>query len=222
MALLDGCKITYFSIPGRGEATRLALTIGSVKFTDERISFPQWKELKPNTSWGGMPILTLSDGSTVISQQRAILRLVGKETNLYPTDLIAAAKVDELMDALEDLGAKTFPIGAGLPQAEKEAARKEACEAGGVIHGMLEKIERFISENGSNGHTVGESFTVADLFMYTCGSALISGLFDGVPADVLDALPHIQACRKIVRSHPAVTKYYDELDGEIAEAYGPL
>jgi glutathione S-transferase len=222
MTLLDGCKITYFPFPGRAEATRLALTIGSVKFTDDRITFPQWKEIKETTTWGCLPVLTLSDGSTCISQQRAILRFVGKETNLYPTDSIAAAKVDELMDALEDLSGKTFPIGAGLPQAEKEAARKEACETGGATYGILEKLEKFISENGTNGHAVGENLTVADLFLYATSSHLVSGIFDGVPADTLDAFPIIQACRKVVRSHPVVTKFYDELDVKIAESYGPL
>jgi hypothetical protein len=47
-----------------------------------------------------------SNGSIVISQQRAMLRLVGKETNLYPTVFIAAAKVDVLMDAVDDIAAK--------------------------------------------------------------------------------------------------------------------
>eukprot|EP00978_Attheya_sp_CCMP212_P048962 scaffold598397_cov79-Attheya_sp.AAC.1 len=99
-----------------------------------------------------MPFLSLADGSTEIHQQRTILRFVGKETHLYPTDSIKAAKVDELMDALEDIGGKTNAAGQGLAQEEKEAARKAACEKGGVTYGILENVDKFIAANGTGGH----------------------------------------------------------------------
>jgi glutathione S-transferase len=221
MIVLQGCKLTYFDVPARGEATRLALTIGNVKFTDERITFPQWKELKPTTPWGSLPVLTLSDGMK-IGQQHAILRFVGKETDLYPTDSVAAAKVDSLIGAVEEINAKTTAVGRGLAQEEKEAARKEACQEGGAVYGVLDKIDKFIAANGMGGHAVGGSMTVADLFVYATCNTLVSGHFDGVPLDSLDGFANIMACRKVVRSHPAVTKWYDELDAKVPASYGPL
>eukprot|EP00565_Helicotheca_tamesis_P008879 CAMPEP_0185739704 /NCGR_PEP_ID=MMETSP1171-20130828/36008_1 /TAXON_ID=374046 /ORGANISM="Helicotheca tamensis, Strain CCMP826" /LENGTH=221 /DNA_ID=CAMNT_0028411339 /DNA_START=40 /DNA_END=705 /DNA_ORIENTATION=- len=207
---LENCKLTYFGIPGRGEATRLALSIGNVEFTDDRIVFKEWPELKPKTPWGSLPTLTLSDG-TVIAQQRAILRLVGKMTGLYPTDPIAAARVDELMDAAEDIGAVTMKAGVGLEQAEKEAARKVYCEEGGATYGLLQRLDTKIGSN-EGVFAVGDSVTIADLYIYCNSSNLISGLFDGVPTNALDGFENLMALRKAVRSHPSVIQWYDNLD----------
>lgn len=222
--VLQNCKLTYFGIPGRGEATRLALTIGNVKFQDHRIAFSDWPSLKPTTPWGSLPVLTLADG-TEIAQQRAILRMVGKETNLYPTsDIVAAALVDSFMDAAEDMGAKTFAVGQGMEQAEKEAARKAACEKGGPIYTILEKIDAFIAANGKEGYTVGDSLTIADLYLYTGSSNFVSGLYDGVPANALDDFKNIMQVRKTVRSHPDVVEYYEGLDESIKmpDSYAPI
>jgi glutathione S-transferase len=210
---LQNCKLTYFNLPGRGEAARIALSIGNIKFVDERVQFSQWKEMKSSTPWGSLPILTLSDG-TVIAQQRAILRLIGKEAGLYPNDVIAAAKVDELMDACEDIGSKTNAVGAGLPQNEKEAARAAACAEGGATHGILQNLDDFIAANGGC-YSVGETLTIADLSIYVGSSTLVSGMYDGVPSDALDCFDNLAMVRKTVRSHPAVCKWYDSLDNTV-------
>jgi|EP00979_Chaetoceros_neogracilis_P006552 glutathione S-transferase len=212
--IIQNCKLTYFDFPGRGESARIALSIGNVKFTDDRIQFPQWKELKPTTPWGSLPVLTLSDG-TEIAQQRAILRLIGKATGLYPTDVIAAAKVDSIMDAVEDIGGKTNAEGQGLPQAEKEAARKAACtEEGGATYEILKKIDSVIGSN-EGCYAVGNSLTIADLCIYVGSCTLISGLYDGIPKDALDSFHNLAILRKAVRSNPAVSKWYDGLDKSV-------
>ena len=224
MSLLDNCKLTYFGLAGRGEATRLALSIGGIQFTDERVPFPQWKELKPTTPWGSLPVLTLATGQSV-AQQHAILRLVGKETGLYPTDSLKAALVDSLMDAVEDIGSKLNSQGQGLPQDEKEAARAKAVAKGGLVYGILEKVEAFIAANGSGGYSVGDSLTIADLFIFASCGTLVSGMFDGVPTDAIDKdFPNIMAVRKSVRSNTTVTEWYEKLDSSItmAPSFGPF
>lgn len=221
---LQNCKLTYFPIPGRGEATRLALSIGGIKFTDERIPFQEWSALKPTTPWGSMPLLTLSSGA-VVAQQRAILRFVGKETGLYPTDdNLKAALVDSLLDACEDIGTKTNSAGQGLPKEEKEAARAKALAKGGGVYSILQNVDNFIGKHAA-GYAVGDSLTIADLFLFTSCGAVVSGLYDGVPLDALDSdFPNIMAVRKAVRSNEAVTKWYDELDEsiKIPASYGPF
>lgn len=213
--ILQGCKLTYFPLPGRGETIRLALTIGGIQFTDERIVFSQWPEVKPTTPWGSLPVLTLSGGQT-IAQQRAILRMVGKETGLYPDDIVKAALVDSLMDACEDIGSKVNSEGQGLPQEEKEAARAKSVAEGGSVHKILQNIDSFIGENGSEGYSVGSSLTIADLMVFTSTATLVSGLYDGVPLNAIDSgFPNISTVRKTVRSHEAVKKWYDGLDPTI-------
>mmetsp|Transcript_9481 Transcript_9481/g.11353 ORF Transcript_9481/g.11353 Transcript_9481/m.11353 type:complete len:227 (+) Transcript_9481:122-802(+) len=213
MTILQNSKLTYFGIPGRGEATRLALAIGNVQFEDERIEFSNWKELKPQTPWGALPYLTLEKGQ-VIAHQRAILRFVGKEIpGLYPTDdHYKAAKIDELMDAVEDLGSTTMKAGMGVEdKAEKEAARKKCCEEGGPTYALLDKINTYIGTNTSP-FCIGDSITIADLFVYCTCNSLVSGLFDGVPPTTLDTFDHIMAVRKSVRSHPRVIQFYKTLE----------
>ena len=225
MSVLNGCKLTYFNLTGRGEATRLALAIGNIPFEDHRIEFADWKEWKPKTPWGSLPSITLKDG-TEIAQQRAILRMVGKEAGLYPTDIVASALVDSVMDAAEDFFPKTTAIGAGTEKAEKEAARAKECQPGGIVYGMMEKVDGFIAKNGKNGHAVGDALTIADLFLYCQFNLLVSGMFDGVPPDASDGFAHILTLRKMVRSHPAVEAWYDGLKDEykakLAASYGKL
>eukprot|EP00286_Rhodomonas_abbreviata_P019791 CAMPEP_0181309482 /NCGR_PEP_ID=MMETSP1101-20121128/12036_1 /TAXON_ID=46948 /ORGANISM="Rhodomonas abbreviata, Strain Caron Lab Isolate" /LENGTH=223 /DNA_ID=CAMNT_0023415967 /DNA_START=19 /DNA_END=690 /DNA_ORIENTATION=- len=207
MSAISGSELIYFPVAGRGESIRLAFKVGGIEFTDTRVAFPQWKEMKPTTPWGAMPMLKLSDG-TMIAQQRAILRMVSKHTGLYPTDPLAAAKVDELMDAVEDLQVKVNAAGQGLEQAEKEAKRKEACESG-VVFDLLTKLDAYIAKNGSGGYAVGDKLTCADLMIFTTSCGIISGMFDGVPETTFDPFKNVQALRKAVANHPKVVEYHD-------------
>lgn len=214
---LQNCILTYFDVPARAEASRLALSIANIPFTDKRIPFSAWKELKPSTSWGSLPTLTLDDG-TVIAQQRAILRFIGKETGLYPSDTVEAAKVDEIMDGTEDLMGKTNAVGKDLPQSEKEEARNAACKEGGAVYTILNNIERQLQLSGGP-YAVGNSLTIADLFVYTITSTLISGTYDGIPVNALDPFPKMHSVRVNVRSNPSVCKFYDNLDSTVPSSF---
>ena len=44
-SVFQGSTLTYFGLPGRGEAVRLALVIIEVEWTDKRLAFPEWKEV---------------------------------------------------------------------------------------------------------------------------------------------------------------------------------
>lgn len=206
---IDGCTLTYFPVPGRGEAARLALTISKVKFTDKRTPFTEWGKLKPRTPWGSLPMLTLSDGSQ-LGQQRAILRLVGRSTGLYPSDPLLGSRCDEIMDVMEDLLHVVNSAGHNKASDVKAEARRETLEEGEAF-ALLCRIDAFIGSQGFFGHVVGETLTVADLMVFTTLNNLVSGAFDGVPADALKRFGHLQEARKTVANHPAVVAYYDAM-----------
>lgn len=188
------------------------MSVGNVNFNDDRVSFADWAKVKPTTPCGQVPVLSLSDG-TFICQTRAILRLVGKETGLYPTDVVAAAKVDEVMDLIEDVTSNIMAAGAGMAGEEKLSARKATVEKGGKVYDVLSKVDKSI---GEKGYTYGDSLTIADFFIYATANALVCGIFDGVPADAIDeGFPNLTAVRKNVRCHPAVCKFYDSLDPSV-------
>lgn len=207
-SVLSGSRLVYFGIPGRAEAIRLALAIGGVEFEDERIPFPAWGKVKHTTPWGTVPVLELADGSR-LAQARSVLRFVGKHTGLYPGDPLVAQRVDELMDALEDLGEAITSVGQGLPKVEQEAARLAAVSDGGAVHAFLAKIETFIGANGANGYAVGADMNIASILTFTSLGRLVGGVYYGVPPTVCDPFPNIQAVRKTVGRNPAVIAWYD-------------
>jgi glutathione S-transferase len=217
MGLLSGCKLTYFGLAGRGDPIRLALAHAGVDFTDNRIGFPDWGPIKPTTPFGQLPILELDDG-TVISQMKAILRLIGKDTGLYPEDPVAAARVDELMDAFDDIAMLVNAAGRGLEQDAKEQARKEAVSSGNVFE-VMTKIEAFISKHGEDGFCIGDSPTVAD-FQVAVGLSFIgSGFYDGVDGSAFKPFPTMCAVRTTVGNLPSVVEFYSGLAPEIKDKY---
>eukprot|EP00934_Nitzschia_sp_Nitz4_P003246 Nitzschia sp. Nitz4//scaffold261_size27179//14334//15011//NITZ4_008211-RA/size27179-processed-gene-0.4-mRNA-1//1//CDS//3329544723//3236//frame0 len=224
MTLLDNCKLTYFNLTGLGEACRIALTLGGVKFTEQRVEFADWPAMKPTAPWGTLPMLTLASGEE-IGQQKAILRMVGKETGLYPTNVIQASYVDSIMDYGVDMSQTIRKVGANLPKEEMANKRTEAFSKGGDAYALFERVEKFVTKHGTEGYAVGSSFTVADAFIFAYVGFVVSGFFDGVPTDALDKdFPRILSIRKNVRKVPAVDKYYQELDESVkmAASFGPF
>jgi len=132
---------------------------------------------------------------------------VGRATGLYPDDPLAALRVDELMDATEDLMPKIMKAGVGTEGEAKEAARRESSEEGEVF-AHLQRINTHVGKFGQGGFAVGDSLTIADLHLFTTASNLISGLYDGVRPTCLDAHAHIQAVRRNVRGLPKVDEWY--------------
>mmetsp|Transcript_2197 Transcript_2197/g.4529 ORF Transcript_2197/g.4529 Transcript_2197/m.4529 type:complete len:234 (-) Transcript_2197:138-839(-) len=206
-SVLAGAKLSYFPIPGRGEPLRLAFALSSVEWTDNRIQPKDWGALKPSTPWGSMPMIELSDGKQM-GQLRSMLRFVGRLAGLYPEDPLLACRVDEIMDVIDDTSNAINKVGQGFEQSAKEAARAEAVSPSGGVGSTLSKIDAFIAANGSDGHTVGATITVADLMVASMLANLCSGFFDGVPPSTLERYSNIQAVRKTVMSDPKIVAYY--------------
>ncbi|KAJ8021969.1 Hematopoietic prostaglandin D synthase [Holothuria leucospilota] len=67
-------KLTYFDVRGRAEPIRYLFALAGVEYEDKRLTSEEWKKLKPNTPFGGLPILEV-DGK-VLGQTQAICRHV--------------------------------------------------------------------------------------------------------------------------------------------------
>merc|ERR1712216_135892 len=174
---LEGCKITYFPLAGRGETSRIMLSAAGVQYDDERINFAQWRELKPQTKWGSMPFLTLADGS-ILGQTRALQRFIATQTGFYPSDdILLAAKIDELVDAVEDLPGVVNAAGRDMEQAYKEAERRAVVGPDGRAGILLGKIDKCIGDAGAT-FAVGDVMTLADIAIFTQATHIFSGFFD--------------------------------------------
>ena len=191
---LQGCSLTYFRAPGRAESIRMALVLGGITFTNTVVHGHgphghEWQSLKPTTPWGSMPILKLADG-TEVGQQRAILRFVGKATQTYPDDPIAAAHVDAACDVVVEIFEGIMGTGGGLPQEKKEAARLQSV-ADGPTATALRNLEKFIGKHGGNGFSVGSSTTIADLMIANILTFFTFGNFDGLCLHSRNSYTHV-------------------------------
>src|SRR5689334_5521856 len=199
-------KLVYFDIDGaRGEAARLAMTIGGVPFEDDRVKFADWKSREPATPFGALPVLEV-DGQTV-AQSNGINRYVGKLAGLYPSDPWQAALCDEAMDAVEEISTRVWNT-MSLPPAEKKAKRESL--AAGPLPLSLERLQRRLVAHGGQYFADGR-LTVADLKVFVWIQHLKSGQLDHVPVDLPDRVaPQLVAHHGRVKEHPAIKAYYAE------------
>jgi glutathione S-transferase len=196
--------LTYFDIDGsRGEVARLALHLAGIAFEDKRIPRNDWARHRDSMPFQSVPVLEV-DGE-LIAQSNTINRYVGKLAGLYPKDDWQAARVDEVMDAIEDI---TIMIGSTFTL-EGEAKRKarEGLAAGSISR-FLEQLESRLKAGGGEWF-VENRLTVADLKCYLWVRWLKSGVLDHVPADIVDEhAPLLVRHLERVKDHPKIAAYY--------------
>lgn len=163
-------------IEGAAEPVRLAFLLGGIPFEDDRIKFPQWKELKPKTPYGQLPVLSIDDGE-MKSQSGAQLRYVASidpTGTLYPKDKLF--EIEECIGLIQDmqkswspaLYISMNPASFGYPEdysktpegkAKVESMRKAWVEK--ELPVFLSRFEAKISKNGG-GFLCGDTPTLAD------------------------------------------------------------
>ena len=202
-------KFQYFGVNAKPEATRLAAHVGGIALEDEHIDFPAWGGgLKAKVAPQQLPLLHV-DGE-VVGQHNAILRYIGRLTNLYPKDARAALSVDEIIDYADELFTvlrKSFAI---KDAEEKKASYATAIAEGGDFHKWLVFLD---SRLAGKKYAVGDSLTVADLVIFINVQFLVSGYLDGVPLDSLVSFKNLAAHKAVVANHPKVKEYYASAEG---------
>lgn len=196
--------LTYFDFDGgRGEAARLAMHVGGIKFEDKRIAGKDWPALRDQMPFQALPVLEV-DGKA-ITQSNTINRYVGRLAGLYPQDDWQAVLADELMEAVEDISTKI-----GNTMGLQGEARKNAREAlvAGAIPRFLQQIEARLKAGGGEWF-VDKRLTVADLKCFLWIRWLRSGVLDHIPADIVDQhAPLLAKHLERVRNHPKIAAYY--------------
>ena len=196
--------LTYFDLDGsRGEVARLAMHLAGIAFEDKRIAGKDWPALRDSTPFQSLPVLAV-DGK-VIAQSNTINRYLGKLAGLYPKDDWNAARVDEVMDAVEDMIimiGNTFAL-----EGEAKKKTREALAAGSIAH-FLRQFEARL-EAGGGEWFVENRLTVADLKCFLFVRWLKSGMLDHISADLVDRhAPLLAAHLERVENHPVIAAYY--------------
>jgi glutathione S-transferase len=194
----------------RAEVSRLALYLGDVEFENRHPSREEFRAAKTDGSlpFGQMPIMIV-DGET-IAQTGAIARFCGKLSGLYPTDSLAAAKVDQLIDAATDITTQVSPTMRMEDESAKMAARSVLAED--TLPKWFGYLEALLPE-GEDAFFVGESMTIADLAIWRLMGWFSGGFLDGIPATVVDGSPRLKAHSERIGMHPKVTKWMRESYG---------
>jgi glutathione S-transferase len=196
-------KLTYFDIDGgRAEPIRIAFHAAGIDFEDDRLSFPEFMQMRGDTRFNSVPVLEI-DGAAV-TQSSALSRYVGKMAGLYPTDDLQALYCDEALEAIEDILHYLVPT-FGLEGEELKTAREK------LIDGWLSVYVKGLGELLARGgnYFADNRLTVADLKVFVLVRWLRSGSLDHIPADLVERLaPGLVAHQERVESDPVVTAYY--------------
>lgn len=186
----------------RAEVVRMALHCGGIPFEDVR----DWGVGKPLAPFGALPVMEV-DGK-ILSQTQAMATYAGKLAGLYPEDSWLAAKCDEAINGCTDV---TGTVGATMriqDEGEKLAARSALIASDGRLTLHLGGIEKLLVANGSNGCTVGDALTVADLAIWRLAGWLGGGAVDGIPKDYpTDTFPALAALVAKVDAHEGVVSW---------------
>lgn len=199
-------KLRYFDFHGgRGEVARLALSLGSIPFEDDRIPLSTWPSVRDQMPLKAVPVLEV-DGDT-ITQSNAINRYVGKLSELYPDDPIEALHCDEVMDAVEDILTKIVQTFFMEDDAKREARQKLAA---GPIPLYLAKLDEMLLARGGEYFAAGR-LTVADLKVMLWIQSLRSGTLDHVPTDLAERIaPHLVDHYERIKALPGIANYYSQ------------
>merc|ERR1711976_156031 len=195
---MPNLKLTYFDLWGRGETTRMLLSIAGIPFEDVRIPIgdPKWETLKPNTPWGTLPTLEV-DGK-VLGQSRAVHRYTAKLTGMAGKSVMVAGMADSLVDGISDV----YDGGIGImltPPETHEAGKATYLEKS--FKPFCDKVEKMVA----GSYLTGESMNWADIHFYVCFKQLV----DFMGAEILDGHPKIKAVYGKVSSDPKIKAYVD-------------
>jgi len=177
MSIPSKIKLTYFDIEGAAEQCRLAFALAGIPFEDDRVKFQEWKELKPKTPHGKLPLLQIDDGE-VKTQSGAILRYaasIDPTGTLYPQDKLF--EIEECIGLIADMQTSCTPkmyIGMnpqafghaeGLSKTDDgkaliEKMRKEWIEK--ELPAFLSHIEAKLEKNGGAFMCGGDKPTIVD------------------------------------------------------------
>jgi glutathione S-transferase len=196
-------KLTYFDANvSRGDECRLALHLAGVDFEDVRLNREQWLAYKPQSPFGGVPVLELP-GHPPLAQSNAILVLLGRRHGLHPKDDFEAARHEAVMAHVEDLRAQVGPTMRMSDAAEKKKAREALAE--GYLPTWGDRTEKQLADGP---FFAGGKIHVVDLKLFSAVRWFASGTVDHVPSTIFAPFPKLTRLYESVRDDARIKAWY--------------
>lgn len=202
-------KVFYFQeIRGRGEFIRLLLTAAGVKFEDVRIKMESWgqfdsltpdTDIKKEAPFGQLPYVIYYGKK--LGQSIPMASYLAKKYGLYGSTAEDALKQEEVMHLVEDLRVPHVKgwVYAQEPDKKAEVVR-QLSEV--LIPRYLGYFEALLKENGDRGYFVGNSVTLADMYLYDFIETL-----QNIHPEALKNFPLLQKLSDNVKALPSLKGY---------------
>ncbi|XP_013390342.1 uncharacterized protein LOC106158790 [Lingula anatina] len=205
-------KYTYFNAAARGELGRLIFAEAGVAYTDKRVEFAEWGELKPNTPWGSLPYLEVN--GQPIGQSLAVAEYLAREFKLAGDTSEEQALSTSVVHALTDILEAGFKV-----MFEKdEAAKAKLVESGKeTVEKILGGVNKIL---GNKAFIVGQKMTYADLALL---NVALQSPNHGIGFS-LDKYPNLKKVVEKVKESKNIKKYLAErpVTQFLQSSYRPL
>ena len=204
-------RLVYFPVPGRAEASRVALALSNLEWEDIEVDGAVYTNMKNNGElpWKMLPVLQTPNGT--IAESSAILRFAGKSAGLVPEDPYQAAKADEFMDGMGPLARvldTTFYVS---DIDEKISLRKKLFSKGGEGANNLQLLDDKVAESKTGWAAGTDEMSIADLKLFTELFALFSGNYDGIDASMISVFPNLMTYHEKVANEPSIREHYKDI-----------
>ena len=154
-------KLIYFNVKARAEVTRLIFAQAGVQYEDKRVTWEEWKELKPNTPYGELPVLEV-DGKQ-FAGSGPIARFVAERFNLAGSNDFENADIASIIVVLQALTQKLTEVRFEKDETRK-ADLKKALEEEHIPKNLGALEKRAAGNNSASGW--GAKVTYAELHAY--------------------------------------------------------
>lgn len=201
-------RLIYFPVPGRAEASRIALALSGMEWEDVEVNGIEFNKMKEDGElpWGMLPVLQTSQGT--IAESSAILRYIGKETGLIPKDHFQAAKADEFIDGMGPI-ARALDSTFGIDDAdERIRLRRKLFEPDGAATKALKLYEKKLGESKSGWAADTDEISIADIKLFSELFALFSGNYDGIEKSMIMDYKELLAYHERVANEPRIMNHY--------------
>ena len=201
----------YFHGRGIGEPIRLLLTVGEIEFADRRYSldeFAKMDELKAQLPFGQIPALEIE--GEFLAQTDSLLRLAARLADLYPHDVLQAARSDMIVahqaDIHSAIAKMSFDGAPGAPGTkmvpEEERSQRIGAWFESTLPGLLQRLENLAGA----GFMVDSTLCWADICVFN----RLTQLLDIDETLLAGRFPKLRAVYEQVAVLPPVRWWIDE------------